>query len=263
MTLPALRDLIDQHFSDEELRLLCFDLAIEYENLPGATRIAKSQALVAYCLRHNRLPELGAQCRQLRPDADWPDLEVLAADVGNVQEEIATREKLVGILREDELEGILTPLRQKEAHLLAQLTGGGAIAQGEGAQAVGERGVLVEGDVSGDIITGDKSSVGISADSITSTNVVGGDQHVYQLAPENLTSRFPDHWESHYLRALLTHCDRLDMTPLAASEATTETLSIAAVFTTLYLENVYRTENETVTDALTPLLKQEQPQEKD
>ncbi|MCP4428153.1 MAG: SUMF1/EgtB/PvdO family nonheme iron enzyme, partial [Chloroflexi bacterium] len=98
----------------------------------------------------------------------------------------------------------------------------------------------------------------ISAESITATNVVGGDQHVYQLAPQTAPTRFPAHWESHYLQTLLTQCDRLDMTPLSASEATSETLSIAAVFTTIYLQNATRAEDETIVAALSPLPKQEQ-----
>ncbi|MCP4426005.1 MAG: SUMF1/EgtB/PvdO family nonheme iron enzyme [Chloroflexi bacterium] len=97
-----------------------------------------------------------------------------------------------------------------------------------------------------------KQIAAISADSITATNVVGGDQHVYQLAPQSVAIRFPDHWESHYLQALIAQCDRLDTTPLSAGEATAETLSIAAVFTTLFLENAARAEDETVTEALSP-----------
>ncbi len=159
MTLPAQRDLIDQHFTAEELRQLCFDLGIDYENLPGDTRIAKSQALVAHCLRHNRLPQLGAQCRRLRPAVVWPDLDLLAVELVKVQEALAAQENLAGILPDDQLAGMLAPLRQKEAGLLAQLTGGGAIAQGEGAKAVGERGVLVDGDVGGDVISGQKTIV--------------------------------------------------------------------------------------------------------
>ncbi|MBK8989594.1 MAG: hypothetical protein IPM39_26645 [Chloroflexi bacterium] len=53
MTLPNLRDLLDQHFNDAELCQLSFDLAIEYENLPGDTRLTKAQSLVEFCLRHD------------------------------------------------------------------------------------------------------------------------------------------------------------------------------------------------------------------
>ncbi|MCA9875681.1 MAG: SUMF1/EgtB/PvdO family nonheme iron enzyme, partial [Anaerolineales bacterium] len=154
MTLPALRDLIDQHFTDAELRLLCYDLAIEYENLPGEIRVAKAQALVEYCRRHNHLPELGNYLLQLRPSIEWPDLEVLATDLTNVQTAIDAQEKLVGILPEEQLTGILTSLHQKKSELLTQLIGRGTIAQGEGTIAIGEQGVFVDGNVDGDINTG-------------------------------------------------------------------------------------------------------------
>jgi len=42
------------------------------------------------------------------------------------------------------------------ARFEAALSGSGAIAQGEGARAVGQGGVLVEGDVHGDVVTGRK-----------------------------------------------------------------------------------------------------------
>jgi len=45
------------------------------------------------------------------------------------------------------------------ARFQATLSGSGAIAQGAGAKAVGQGGVLVEGDVHGDVVTGHKSTV--------------------------------------------------------------------------------------------------------
>lgn len=66
VSLPALRDLINQHFSAEELRQLCFGLSIEYENLPGGTRLAKVQPLAQYSPRHSQLPDLCQHCRQKR-----------------------------------------------------------------------------------------------------------------------------------------------------------------------------------------------------
>lgn len=78
MSLPALRDLLDQHFNDAELHQLCFDLGIEYENLPGPkTRIGKAQSLVEHCLRHGRLPHLLTHCHTQRPHVAWPDAETL------------------------------------------------------------------------------------------------------------------------------------------------------------------------------------------
>ena len=72
MSLPDLRDLLARHFNQEELRQLCFDLGIEYEDLRGDTRHAKAQALVAYCHRTDDLPHLITRCRALRPAVNWP-----------------------------------------------------------------------------------------------------------------------------------------------------------------------------------------------
>jgi hypothetical protein len=69
MDLPQLRDFITRNFNDSELRDLCFDLGIEYENLGGDNKSAKARELVAYCQRHTRLAELEATCRRLRPHA--------------------------------------------------------------------------------------------------------------------------------------------------------------------------------------------------
>ncbi|MBK8989793.1 MAG: SUMF1/EgtB/PvdO family nonheme iron enzyme [Chloroflexi bacterium] len=108
-----------------------------------------------------------------------------------------------------------------------------------------------------------KDIVGISADTITATNVVSGVQNVYQLAPPAAApSRFPDHWEKHYLDTLVTQCSGLDLTVLAASQATSEALTIASVFTTLYLDGVSRTAAETVADVVVPLLpRRREPEE--
>ena len=69
MNLPQLRDFITRNFNDSELRDLCFDLDIEYENLGGDNKAAKARELVAYCQRHGRLTELEDTCRRLRPNA--------------------------------------------------------------------------------------------------------------------------------------------------------------------------------------------------
>ncbi len=49
-------------------------------------------------------------------------------------------------------------------HYQATLQGSGAIAQGKGAKAVGERGVLIEGDVHGSVIvTGDDNELKVES----------------------------------------------------------------------------------------------------
>ncbi|MCP5101454.1 MAG: hypothetical protein GY943_38400, partial [Chloroflexi bacterium] len=87
--LPNLLKQMHPHFNVDELRQLCFALSIEYEDIPGDTRMAKVQALIAYCLRHNQLPQLEAQLRDLRPKVAWPDLTSLADKITKVQNAIA------------------------------------------------------------------------------------------------------------------------------------------------------------------------------
>jgi hypothetical protein len=69
MDLPGLRDILVTYFSDSELRDVCFNLGIDYENLGGDAKPGKARELVAYCQRRNRLAELEATCRRLRPHA--------------------------------------------------------------------------------------------------------------------------------------------------------------------------------------------------
>jgi hypothetical protein len=70
-SLSALRQLLIKCFNDSELRNLCFDLHIDYENLNGIGKEDKVRELVAYCDRHGRIPELVEECRRLRPKVSW------------------------------------------------------------------------------------------------------------------------------------------------------------------------------------------------
>ncbi len=70
-----LRDLIAKYFNDEELRNLCFDLDIPYDDLGSEGKTGKVRELVAYCQRHNRLDDLAEQCHALRPNVNWPGSE--------------------------------------------------------------------------------------------------------------------------------------------------------------------------------------------
>lgn len=70
----VLRKLIIAHFNEGELRDLCFDLGIDYENLPAQGKSDKARELVAYTMRYRRTSELVTLCRQLRPAVDWPSV---------------------------------------------------------------------------------------------------------------------------------------------------------------------------------------------
>lgn len=65
----ALRQVLAERFSDEELRDLAFDLGIDYEDLPGATRSGKARELITYTERRGRLDDLVAAVGRLRPGA--------------------------------------------------------------------------------------------------------------------------------------------------------------------------------------------------
>jgi formylglycine-generating enzyme required for sulfatase activity/nucleoside phosphorylase len=63
-----LRKLLAEKFSQEELRTLCFDLGIDYEDLPGEGHEAKARDLIAHCKRHDRLSEVVSYIQTVRPD---------------------------------------------------------------------------------------------------------------------------------------------------------------------------------------------------
>lgn len=70
-----LRQFIDRHFNLEELKTLCFDLAIDWERLPGSTKGTKIRALIQDIDRRGRTEDLIDLLRARRPAADWSFLE--------------------------------------------------------------------------------------------------------------------------------------------------------------------------------------------
>lgn len=69
--LTRLRKQLADHFSDEELHALCFDLGVEYANLPGDSKFIKALELVADLNRKNRIAELVAVAAEMRPGLNW------------------------------------------------------------------------------------------------------------------------------------------------------------------------------------------------
>jgi Effector-associated domain 7 len=67
-----LRELIEKHFNEDELRTLCTDMPkIDYENLAGETKTAKIRELVKYSGRRGWLPQLVEYCKQNRDFVSW------------------------------------------------------------------------------------------------------------------------------------------------------------------------------------------------
>ncbi len=66
-----LRQILIEYFNDEELRDLLFEMNWDYENLPGTGKSGKARELIAMAERHQRLPELIAHIKRLRPQIAW------------------------------------------------------------------------------------------------------------------------------------------------------------------------------------------------
>jgi CheY-like chemotaxis protein len=66
-----LRKILDTRLNESELRALCFDLNVDYENLKGEVKRDKAIALIVHLEQRGRLRELRTTGKELRPDIDW------------------------------------------------------------------------------------------------------------------------------------------------------------------------------------------------
>ena len=62
-----LHEALDTYFSEQELRELCFELGIDYEDLPFSGQGNKARELVAVCARLSRLHTLQKEIARKRP----------------------------------------------------------------------------------------------------------------------------------------------------------------------------------------------------
>lgn len=74
-------ELVSESFNRVEIRELCFDFNIEYDDLPGESRSEKVFELVSYFQRRNTLDVFIEWCQKLRPKVQWPQTETV--NVGN------------------------------------------------------------------------------------------------------------------------------------------------------------------------------------
>ncbi|MBX3056688.1 MAG: hypothetical protein KF770_09475 [Anaerolineae bacterium] len=66
-----LAQALNRYFNSAELRELCHDLGIEYENLGGKSKSEKALELIGYCERHGRTDDLINYIQRARPNMDW------------------------------------------------------------------------------------------------------------------------------------------------------------------------------------------------
>jgi hypothetical protein len=69
--ISRLRSSLVKRLSESELRSLCFDLDIDYENIPGASKEDKIRELLIHLERRKRINELITIGSELRPDIKW------------------------------------------------------------------------------------------------------------------------------------------------------------------------------------------------
>ena len=70
-TLNELRLVLSMRFNLEELRDMCFEVGVDYDDLRGEGKSAKARELVLYMQRHRRLEKLIDGIKEARPDVGW------------------------------------------------------------------------------------------------------------------------------------------------------------------------------------------------
>ena len=92
MDVAKLYVLICKLFSEDELKTLCFELGIEYDDLGGVGRAGKARELIQLCQRRDKLDSLLNAVQGARPNADMSAIQsnqsmptvILSTDVGDV-----------------------------------------------------------------------------------------------------------------------------------------------------------------------------------
>lgn len=63
--------ILSSRFDLEELRTLCFDLGVDYDDLRGEGKTAKARELILRMQRRQQVEKLIKTIRDTRPDIDW------------------------------------------------------------------------------------------------------------------------------------------------------------------------------------------------
>jgi len=80
--LVGLRQLINRHYRQDDLRLLCTDLGLDYDHLPGDTKLLKVNTLLRQYDRSGQLADLIIGLRSKNPEIPWPELPIMKQPQG-------------------------------------------------------------------------------------------------------------------------------------------------------------------------------------
>jgi hypothetical protein len=109
--LTQLVRLLDRHFNLNELRTLCFELRVDYDNLPGATKVVKARELVAYFAQPGHdVAQLVQACVRLRPRAPWPQLDIAAPKPASTNTQAKLRRMLTEHMDESQVRALCVSL---------------------------------------------------------------------------------------------------------------------------------------------------------
>lgn len=111
---PLLRELIAKHFNLDEIRMLCFNLNIDYEDLSGDNKAGKTMSLVLYFNRRKDLSGLIQKLREERPRVDW---DVIEGQPEPPEESLSRAKKAAAVGKLKELSYLL---KESEATYLTQ-----------------------------------------------------------------------------------------------------------------------------------------------
>lgn len=120
------RVLVAETFNEDDLKILCYDLGINYQDLSGSRHDVKVIELIDFMKRQGRIKQLGEYCKSMRNEhPDWEQLDprelenqsagdqhslqLLGAAIFNEVEEINRRIRNIGGIEAIEITSPLRP----------------------------------------------------------------------------------------------------------------------------------------------------------
>ncbi|MBK8128069.1 MAG: pentapeptide repeat-containing protein [bacterium] len=91
----TLRRKITSHFSLGELKVLCHDVMVDYDELAGEEKVEKVANLIGYLARRGRLADLVVVLKEERPKADWEE------SIPSPDKQVQDAEKLLPLAKDD------------------------------------------------------------------------------------------------------------------------------------------------------------------